>query len=59
MGAERKNLWHATFKRIHEEIIPDVLLFHMAAYTRVGKRINFRPNLATNGEIPIETITFK
>ena len=31
-GEERKNLWRAAFKRIHEEIIPDVMLFHMVGY---------------------------
>ena len=41
------------------EIIPQVPLFHMVAYARVGKRINFKPNLATVMEIPLAQITFK
>jgi peptide/nickel transport system substrate-binding protein len=59
IGEERKNLWRAAFKRIHEEIIPDVILFHMVGYARVGKRINFKPTMATTSEIQLSEITFK
>jgi peptide/nickel transport system substrate-binding protein len=59
LGDERKNLWRQAFKRIHEEDIPDVMLFHMVGYCRVGKRINFKPSLATNGELELADITFK
>jgi peptide/nickel transport system substrate-binding protein len=59
MGNERKTLWQAAFKRIHEEVIPDVVLFHMVGYSRVGKRINFKPTVATNNEVPLAQITFK
>jgi peptide/nickel transport system substrate-binding protein len=58
-GEERRNFWRAAFKRIHEEIIPDVMLFHMVGYARVGKRINFVPSLMTNNEIQLAQITFK
>jgi peptide/nickel transport system substrate-binding protein len=58
-GEERKKAWQAAFKRIHEEIIPNVMLFHMVAYTRVGKRISFKPSIATNAEIPLSQITFR
>jgi peptide/nickel transport system substrate-binding protein len=59
VGEERRKLWQAAFKRIHEEIIPDVMLFHMVGYARVGKRIGFEPSIATNGEIQLAQITFK
>ncbi len=58
-GEERRKLWQAAFKRIHEEIIPNVMLFHLVGYTRVGKRINFKPSLATNSEIQLAQMTFK
>ncbi len=58
-GEERRKLWQAVFKRAHEEIIPNVMLFHMVAYCRVGKRINFRPSLATTVEIQLAQMTFK
>jgi peptide/nickel transport system substrate-binding protein len=59
IGEERKNLWRSVFKNIYEEIIPDVMLYHMIGYARIGKRINFKPTMATVNEIPIEQITFK
>jgi peptide/nickel transport system substrate-binding protein len=59
LGDERGKLWRATFKRIYEEIVPDVILFHLVAYARVGKRINFKPSIATVGEIPLAQMTFK
>lgn len=59
LGEERRNLWRAAFKRAHEEIIPNVMLFHMVGYCRVGKRINYKPSLQTNNEIQIQQITFK
>ena len=59
MGEERRHLWQAVFQRIHEEIIPDVMLFHMVAFARIGKRINYKPSLATTSEIELSQITFK
>jgi peptide/nickel transport system substrate-binding protein len=58
-GEERRKLWQAAFKRIHEEIVPNVFLFHMVGYTRVGKRIDFKPSMATINEIQLAQITFK
>jgi peptide/nickel transport system substrate-binding protein len=59
MGQERKNLWAAAFKRLHEEIVPDVILFHTVSYARVGKRINFKPSPALASELQLRAITFK
>jgi peptide/nickel transport system substrate-binding protein len=58
-GEERRNLWRTVFKRIHEDIVPEVPLFHMVGYCRIGKRISFKPSLATVGEIPLEQMAFK
>jgi peptide/nickel transport system substrate-binding protein len=58
-GEERKSLWQAAFKRIQEDVVPNVMLFHMVAYARVGKRINYKPSMATNNEIQLAQITFK
>jgi peptide/nickel transport system substrate-binding protein len=58
-GEERRNLWRAAFKRIHEEVIPDVVLFHMVGYCRVGKRINFKPSIANTSQIELQQITFR
>jgi peptide/nickel transport system substrate-binding protein len=58
-GEERRKLWQTIFKRLHEEIIPNVELFHMVGFARIGKRINFKPSLATVSALPLEQITFK
>ena len=58
-GAERKKLWQQVFKRVNDKIISDVPLFHMVGYTRVGKRVNFQPSIATNSELQLSQITFK
>jgi peptide/nickel transport system substrate-binding protein len=58
-GEERKKLWQAAMKRIHDDIVPNVVLYHMVGYARVGKRINFKPSMATVNEIPLAEITFK
>jgi peptide/nickel transport system substrate-binding protein len=59
LGEERRKLWQAAFKRIDQEITPNVMLYHMVGYARVGKRINYKPSIATIGEIPLAQITFK
>jgi peptide/nickel transport system substrate-binding protein len=59
MGEERRKLWQTAMKRIREETIPDAVLYHMVAYCRVGKRISFKPSLATRIEIPLAQITFR
>jgi peptide/nickel transport system substrate-binding protein len=58
-GEARRTLWQAAFKRIQEDIIPDVMLFHMVGYSRVGQRINFKPSSATLNEIPLAQMIFK
>jgi peptide/nickel transport system substrate-binding protein len=58
-GDERKNLWREVFKRVHEEIISDVILFHMIGFCRVGKRINFKPTIANTSQIELAPITFR
>jgi peptide/nickel transport system substrate-binding protein len=55
---ERRTLWQTASKRVHEEIVPNVLLFHMVGYVRVGKRIAFKPSFATTIEIPLSQMTF-
>jgi peptide/nickel transport system substrate-binding protein len=59
VGDERRNLWRTAFKRIRDEIVPDAMLFHMVAYCRVGKRINFKPYMVTATEIRVAEMTFK
>ncbi|MFW5681317.1 MAG: peptide ABC transporter substrate-binding protein, partial [Pseudomonadota bacterium] len=58
IGEERRSLWQQAFRRINEEIIADVMMFHMVGYTRVGPRITFTPSISTNSELQLGQITF-
>lgn len=58
-GIERKTIWQTAFTRINLYNISDVPLFHMVGYTRVGKRINFKPTIETNSQVQVQKITFK
>ena len=59
LGQERVAAWQKIFRSIHEDRLPEVIMYHMVGYARVGKRINFKPTVATNSEIQISQITFK
>lgn len=58
-GEERTKLYQEAFKRIHEEIVPDVSLFHMVGFTRVNPRLDFTPSIATNSELQLSQVAFK
>ncbi len=58
LGPERVKAWEKVLAYIYEEA-HDVTLFHMVGYSRVGKRLNFKPSISTNSEVPLEQISFK
>jgi len=58
-GKERTAIWKAVFKRVYDDLVADIPLYHMVGYTRVGKRISFTPSIATNSELQLSQITFK
>lgn len=58
-GSERASLWKPVFKRVHEDLVADVFLFHMVGFSRVSERLNYTPNISTNSELPLEQISFK
>lgn len=58
-GEEREKAWQELFRIIYEEKVPDVYLFHMVGFSRVGSRIDFTPSTATNSEIQISEMKFK
>ena len=57
-GDERADLFKEAFRVISEDIVPDVMLFHMAGYARVSPRLDFRPTIATNSELQLARIKF-
>ncbi|TPE51425.1 ABC transporter substrate-binding protein [Amaricoccus solimangrovi] len=58
-GEERTKDWQELFAYLHDEVVPDVLLFHMVSFARVGDRIEFTPTIATNSMLPLSEISFK
>ncbi|MEM7023350.1 MAG: ABC transporter substrate-binding protein [Pseudomonadota bacterium] len=58
-GDERRATWQAVFKRINDDLIADIPLFHMVGYTRVGPDIEFTPDISTNSELQISQIKLK
>ena len=57
-GEERTKLWQEAFRRIHEDLVADVMLYHMVGYTRVGSRVKFTPSISTNSELQIAQVKF-
>ena len=58
-GDERAALWSELIAYVHDEVIADVLLFHMVSFARVGDRIEFTPTIATNSQLELADIAFK
>ena len=58
-GEERTEAWQETFAYLHDEVVPDVLLFHMVSFARIGDKIAFTPTIATNSQLELADIAFK
>jgi peptide/nickel transport system substrate-binding protein len=58
-GEERRQTWQEAFRMIHEDIVPDIKMFYMVGYTRVGPRIDFTPDISTNSELQVAKVKFK
>lgn len=58
-GDERAALWSELFAYVHDEVVADVLLFHMVGHSRVGEHIDFTPTIATNQQLQLAEIGFK
>ena len=51
--------WSNAKAYLHDEVVADVLLFHMVSFARVGDKIEFTPTIATNSMIELADISFK
>lgn len=58
-GDEREALWSELFGYLHDEVIADVLLFHMVGHARVGDSVDFTPTIATNSQLQLAEIGLK
>jgi peptide/nickel transport system substrate-binding protein len=57
-GQERVDAYKKLFRTVYERAI-DVMMFHMVGYTRVGKRIVYKPTPSMNTELQVSQIKFK
>lgn len=55
---ERARLWSQAFQMVQEDLVSDVLLFHMVGFSRVTERLDFEPSIATNSELQLSEIAF-
>jgi peptide/nickel transport system substrate-binding protein len=58
-GDERRAAWQEAFRMVHEDLIADIMMFHMVGYTRVGPRVDFTPDISTNSELQVAKVKFK
>ncbi|TPE46895.1 ABC transporter substrate-binding protein [Amaricoccus solimangrovi] len=58
-GEERAAQFQKAAAMVHDDIIADVPMFHMIGYVRVNPRLDWKPDLKTNGEIQISKIKFR
>jgi len=58
-GDDRTTKFKAIFNKAHDELVLDIPMFHMIGYTRVGKRLDWKPDISTNSEIPLANIGLK
>jgi len=58
-GEERTKLFQKINNYVAQEIVPDVMLFHMTSVMRVNPRLIYKPNLMTLGKLVLSEITFK
>lgn len=59
VGDERAKLWSELIAYLHDDVVADVLLFHMVGFSRVSERLDFKPTIATNGTLQLSEIKIK
>lgn len=59
VGDERAKLWSQLIAYLHDDVVADVLLFHMVGFSRVSERLDFKPTIATNSMLQLSEIGIK
>lgn len=59
VGDERAKLWSEVIAYVHDDVVADVLLFHMVGFARVSERLEFTPTIATNSTLQLSEIKIK
>ncbi|NLS07221.1 peptide ABC transporter substrate-binding protein [Rhizobium sp. P32RR-XVIII] len=58
-GDKRRQLFQQANRTIQQDIVPDIMLFHMVSYMRIGQRVSFKPDFTTGGQLELAAITLK
>ncbi len=58
-GPERVKLFQEANLHQQQNVIPDVMMFHMVNYMRISPRLDFRPDRASNTMMELATIRFR
>lgn len=58
-GDERETLWSDLFAYLYEDLVADVMLFHMVGFARVAETIDWTPTIATNSQLQLSEIGIK
>lgn len=58
-GDKRRDLFRQANRTIQQDIVPDVMMYHLLSYIRVGKRVAYKPDFTTAGKLELSQITFK
>lgn len=56
-GDERVKTWQELFTYLHDDLIADVMLFHMVGFSRVHPRLDFEPTIRTNSELQLSQMS--
>ncbi|UUZ76215.1 ABC transporter substrate-binding protein [Polaromonas sp. P1(28)-13] len=57
-GPKRREIYQEANTYIQQQIVPDVMLYHLVSYIRVGPRLVYKPNSTTEGKIELSDIKF-
>jgi peptide/nickel transport system substrate-binding protein len=58
-GDERRAAYEEIFRKVQEDIVPAIMMFHMLAITRVGPRLDWTPTIKANSELDFQNMKFK
>ncbi|WP_395541222.1 ABC transporter substrate-binding protein [Neotabrizicola sp. sgz301269] len=58
-GDERVALWQELQAYLYNDVVADILMFHMVGFSRVAERMDWKPTMATNSQLPLAEIAFK
>jgi peptide/nickel transport system substrate-binding protein len=58
-GETRRLKFQEANRIVQQQIIPDVVLFHMVSQIRIAPRLQYHPNTTTGGKLELKDIKFK